>query len=83
MTIRFNTEFDKDVGALYLRIGEGAVERTVEYSASIMVDVSETKQVIGVEFLELAEMSSFVERFFPNIEELQAIVASHAKAEYA
>ncbi|HEY8838243.1 MAG TPA: DUF2283 domain-containing protein [Dehalococcoidia bacterium] len=83
MTISFNTEFDKDVGALYLRLREDAVEQTVEYSESIMVDVSDANQVVGVEFLELAEMGPFVQRFFPNIEELQAIVASHAKAEYA
>jgi uncharacterized protein YuzE len=83
VTIRFNTEFDKDVGALYLRLGEGTVEHTVEYSPSIMVDVSDENQVLGVEFLEMAQMGPFVERFFPNIEELQAIVASHEDPKYA
>ena len=80
MTSKFYTEFDQDAGAIYLRFRKGAVERTIEFTDSIMIDVSKTKRIIGVEFLDTSKFAPFVEEFCPNIAAIEHAITEHVPA---
>jgi uncharacterized protein YuzE len=45
-------EYDKDVDALYIRIQEIAVDRTLELEEGVNLDFDATGKLIGIEILD-------------------------------
>jgi uncharacterized protein YuzE len=80
MSIQFNTKFDEEANALYLTLRYGEVYRTVPLSESIMIDVNRSDTVLGVEFLNPDEFSSFVRTYFTHPDLLQQHVRDHVLA---
>ena len=44
-------EYDTEVGAFYVRVTDGAVARTVEFSPFVSVDLDSDDNVVGLELL--------------------------------
>ncbi len=48
--------FDPAVQALYIEVAAGEVERTVEFSENIYLDLDEQSNVVGIECLDISEL---------------------------
>lgn len=48
--------FDPAVQALYIELAPGAVERTVEFSENIYLDLDGQSNVVGIECLDISEL---------------------------
>lgn len=68
-------EYDKDVGAVYVRITDHEVARTVEVSALVSVDVDSEDTVVGLECLCLPTAVTTEERLILEARYPAAIVA--------
>lgn len=55
-------QYDRDIKALYIELGSGEVERTVEVTDTIYVDVDSEGHPLGVEFLNPAEFPAFLQQ---------------------
>src|SRR5829696_4493228 len=61
--------YDPTSGALYFRLREGSIEETLELpSPGVYMDVNETGEVIGLEFLSLQEFVMFLSGFGGEVE---------------
>lgn len=56
MKLRYDTES----GALYVRVGEGAIEETVQHADGVYLDIDTEGRVLGAEFLTLEELAGAV-----------------------
>jgi uncharacterized protein YuzE len=50
-------QLDRDVNALYIKLGTGMVSRTIELTDSIYVDMDAADAPIGLEFTNADELS--------------------------
>ena len=66
MAMRF--EFDSEVNALYVRINDGEVDRTVEVDESMFIDLDEHGKTLGFEFLNANDFLAFNGRHGGNIQ---------------
>jgi uncharacterized protein YuzE len=57
--VRF--EFDSEADALYIRIKEGRVERTIELEDGVYADLT-PKTALGLEFIALAAFDGWMKR---------------------
>jgi uncharacterized protein YuzE len=55
-------ELDPSVNALYLRLRTGRVERTVELTAEVYLDVDADGQVLGAEFVSADDFLMLVRK---------------------
>lgn len=55
-------EFDNEADALYIRIQEGRVERTIELEEGIYVDLDDDNRPLGLEFIALAAFDEWMKR---------------------
>ena len=53
--------FDTTVGAMYLQVDEGPVERTIEVSPRVFVDVAEDGRPVGLEVLGLSQSQPLID----------------------
>ena len=61
--------YDPTAGALYFRLREGPIEETLELpSPGVYMDVNETGEVMGLEFLSLQEFVMFLSCFGGEVE---------------
>ena len=51
-------EFDQDVNALYIRLKKGKIKTSEPLANNIVVDLDENNEVIGIEILLLANLTS-------------------------
>ena len=49
---------DRDADALYLRIDDSPIVESEEVSAGVVLDFNESREVVGVEILQLSKRSS-------------------------
>ena len=59
--------WDKEADALYLRLGDSAIAESAEVSPGVVLDYSESDEVVGVEILRLSQRA-------PNIDLSNIIV---------
>ena len=55
-------EFDSEADALYIRINEGRVERTMEIEEGVYVDLDAQDRPLGLEFIALAAFDEWMKR---------------------
>ena len=60
MRLRF--ELDPDVNALYVRVRQGKVARTLEVDTLVYLDVDEEGQPLGLEFVNADDFVPFLRR---------------------
>lgn len=53
-------QLDRDVNALYIKLGTGAVSRTLELTDSIYVDMDAEDAPVGIEFTNADEFIPFL-----------------------
>jgi len=58
--VRF--EFDSEADALYIRINEGRVERTMEIEEGVYADLDAQDRPLGLEFIALATFDEWMKR---------------------
>jgi uncharacterized protein YuzE len=58
--VRF--EFDSEADALYIRINEGRVERTIELEEGVYADLDAKDRPLGLEFIALAAFDGWMKR---------------------
>jgi uncharacterized protein YuzE len=58
--VRF--EFDSEADALYSRINEGRVERTMEIEEGVYADLDAQDRPLGLEFIALAAFDEWMKR---------------------
>ena len=49
---------DRDADALYLRLDDSPIVESEEVSAGVILDFNESREVVGVEILQLSKRSS-------------------------
>jgi len=49
---------DRDADALYLRLDDSSIVESEEVSAGVVLDFNESREVVGVEILQLSKRSS-------------------------
>ncbi len=49
---------DRDADALYLRLDDSPIVESEEVSAGVVLDFNESREVVGVEILQLSKRSS-------------------------
>ena len=49
---------DRDADALYLRLDDSPIVESEEVSAGVLLDFNESREVVGVEILQLSKRSS-------------------------
>ncbi len=52
--------YDPESGALCVRVGEGAIEETVQHAGGVYLDIDAEGRVLGAEFLTLEELAEAV-----------------------
>lgn len=52
--------YDPESGALYVRVGEGAIEESVQHADGVYLDIDAGGRVLGAEFLTLEELAEAV-----------------------
>jgi uncharacterized protein YuzE len=70
-------EVDGNVNAAYLTLADLPVARTVEITPAVQVDLSDTGEVVGVEFLDLAAdvpLGLLLERVRLSPSQLDAVI---------
>ncbi len=55
-------EFDSEADALYIRINEGPVERTIELEEGVYADLDAESRPLGLEFIALAAFDEWMRR---------------------
>ena len=55
-------EFDNEADALYIRINEGRVERTMEIEEGVYADLDAQDRPLGLEFIALAAFDEWMKR---------------------
>ena len=55
-------EFDSEADALYIRINEGRVERTLEIEEGVYADLDAQDRPLGLEFIALAAFDEWMKR---------------------
>ena len=55
-------EFDSEADALYIRINEGRVERTMEIEEGVYADLDAQDRPLGLEFIALAAFDEWMKR---------------------
>lgn len=55
-------EFDSEADALYIRINEGRVERTIELEEGVYADLDAENRPLGLEFIALAAFDEWMKR---------------------
>lgn len=55
-------EFDSEADALYIRINEGQVERTIELEEGVYADLDAEDRPLGLEFIALAAFDEWMKR---------------------
>ncbi len=55
-------EFDSEADALYVRISEGRVERTIELDEGVYADLDAEDRPLGLEFIALAAFNGWMRR---------------------
>jgi len=63
-------EYDKEVDALYLRLQETYVARTVEIEEGLNLDLDESGKLIGLEVLDATDRYSLADIFNISTENL-------------
>jgi uncharacterized protein YuzE len=63
-------EYDKAVDALYVRLQEKYVDRTVEIEEGLNIDLDENGKLIGLEILDATERYSLADIFNISTENL-------------
>ncbi|MCX5844702.1 MAG: DUF2283 domain-containing protein [Deltaproteobacteria bacterium] len=63
-------EYDREVDALYVRLQEKYVERTIEIEEGINIDLDESGKLIGIEILDATERYSLSDIFNISTENL-------------
>ena len=63
-------EYDNEIDALYIRLQEKDVERTVEITEGVNIDLDESGKLIGLEVLDAADRYSMTDIFNISIENL-------------
>jgi uncharacterized protein YuzE len=58
--VRF--EFDSEGDALYIRINDGRVERTIELDEGVYADLDADDRPLGLEFIALATFDEWMKR---------------------
>ena len=61
-------EFDRSVGALYLRLRAGEIADTVEYQPDVYLDVDEGGAVLGAEFIHADDFFALLDRLEGRLE---------------
>jgi uncharacterized protein YuzE len=56
-------EYDREVDALYVRLQEKYVERTIEIQEGINIDLDKDGKLIGIEILDATERYSLADIF--------------------
>jgi len=56
-------EYDSEIDALYIRMQEKYVDRTVEIAEGLNLDLDETGKLIGLEVLDATERYSLADVF--------------------
>ena len=62
MATPFQVKLDADVNALYFRITDRRVARTIELEALVLLDVDEDGEPVGIEFVDADEFVPFMRR---------------------
>ena len=55
-------EFDNEADALYIRISDGRVERTIELDQGVYADLDAEDRPLGLEFVALAAFDEWMKR---------------------
>ncbi len=55
-------EFDSEADALYIRINEGRVRRTIELDEGVYADLDAEDRPLGLEFIALAAFDEWMKR---------------------
>ena len=55
-------EFDNEADALYIRVGEGRVDRTIELEEGVYADLDAEARPLGLEFIALAAFDGWMKR---------------------
>ncbi len=55
-------EFDSEADALYIRINEGQVKRTMELDEGVYADLDSEGRPLGLEFIALAAFDGWMKR---------------------
>jgi uncharacterized protein YuzE len=63
-------EYDREVDALYVRLQEKYVDRTVEIEEGLNIDLDENGKLIGLEILDATERYSLTDIFNISTENL-------------
>jgi len=63
-------EYDREVDALYIRIQEKYVARTIEIEEGLNIDVDENGKLIGLEVLDATDRYSLTDIFNISTENL-------------
>jgi uncharacterized protein YuzE len=63
-------EYDNEIGALYIRLQEKYVDRTVEIAEGLNIDLDESGKMIGLEVLDAVERYSLSDIFNISTENL-------------
>lgn len=63
-------EYDNEIDALYIRLQEKEVERTVEITEGVNIDLDEFGKLIGLEVLDAADRYSMADIFNISTENL-------------
>jgi len=63
-------EYDNEIDALYIRLQEKDVERTVEITEGVNIDLDESGKLIGLEVLDAADRYSMTDIFNISTENL-------------
>jgi uncharacterized protein YuzE len=56
-------EFDREADALYIRLKEGRVERTIELDRGVYADLDAEDRPLGLEFIALRAFDEWMERY--------------------
>lgn len=55
-------EFDSEADALYIKINDGQVERTIELDEGVYVDLDNEDRPLGLEFIALTAFDEWIKR---------------------
>ncbi len=55
-------EFDREADALYVRISDGQVDRTIELEEGVYADLDAEDRPLGLEFVALAAFDGWMKR---------------------
>jgi uncharacterized protein YuzE len=59
--------YDKVADALYMKLSNGKVSKTLEINESLNVDIDEHGQTVGIEVLDVSSQKDFAENLQENV----------------